>query len=214
MKLDIFLRSGLVPVIRAGSRDEGASLCKALVDGGIRALEVTMTVPDAPGLLAALRQELPDSISIGAGTVTNLQQLTACLDAGADFIVTPICAVELVAPCHQREVPIALGAATPTEIFRAHEGGADLVKVFPISALGGPEYLRALRGPFPKIPLMPTGGIALDNLAQYVKAGARLLGVGGALADNALLKREGEAAVSALARRYVEAYVSALQNAG
>lgn len=198
--------AGLVPVIRATGPAQALALSSALVEGGVRALEVTMTVPDAPRLIAELIASFGDQVVVGAGTVTNAQELSVCLDAGAEFIVTPICVPELVAGCHALGRPIALGAVTPTEVWRAHHSGADLVKVFPISCFGGAAYMSALRGPFPAIRLMPTGGVTLTNMHEYIQAGARVLGIGSALANTDLLEANGPEAVAVLARNYCQRY--------
>jgi 2-dehydro-3-deoxyphosphogluconate aldolase/(4S)-4-hydroxy-2-oxoglutarate aldolase len=165
-----------------------------------------MTVPGAVGAIEQLRARLGTDAVVGAGTVTTPQMVTDCLNVGAQFIVSPATVPALIPPAQAREVPTMIGALTPTEVLTAWQAGCDLVKVFPCSALGGASYLKALRGPFPDLPLVPTGGVTLDTMGDYLEAGARALGVGTALANHSLLSKEGASAVTDLARRYVERF--------
>lgn len=197
---------GLVPVVRAPSAEGALALALALFSGGVRCLEITMTVPGGPSVIERLRAKLEADALVGAGTVTSAAVATECLSAGAEFIVSPATLPELVGVAHAADVPVMLGALTPTEVLQAAQTGSDVVKVFPCSALGGASYLKALRGPFPDLPLMPTGGVSLETMADYVQAGAVALGVGSNLADYKLLSTEGEQAVADLARRYVERF--------
>lgn len=194
---------GLIPVVRAPSANEALTLAAALYDGGVHCLEITMTVPDAVSVIRGLKSQYGANALVGAGTVTSVLQARECLAAGAEFIVSPATLPELVGASHAADVPVMLGALTPTEVLTAFTSGADFVKVFPCSALGGASYLEALRGPFPDAKLLPTGGVTLETMAAYLKAGAAALGVGTALANHRLLEKEGEAAVRDLARRYV-----------
>lgn len=198
--------AGIVPVLRGDNGAQVLELARALVAGGIGAVEVTMTVPEAAEVIAALRAEFSERLLLGAGTVTDVEQAQACMAAGAVFVVTPVCAPEVVQVCHERGVAVALGAATPTEVWRAHRAGADVVKVFPAACLGGASYLAALRGPFPHISLMPTGGVTLDNLHEYTAAGARVVGIGSALADTRLLHARGARAIQELAGAYCQRF--------
>jgi 2-dehydro-3-deoxyphosphogluconate aldolase/(4S)-4-hydroxy-2-oxoglutarate aldolase len=193
---------GLVPVVRAPSADDAVSLATALFDGGVRCLEITMTVPDGPSVIERLRQRLGAEALVGAGTVTSQEMAATCLNSGAEFIVSPATIPGLVKAAHAGGAPAMIGALTPTEVLTAWQAGSDVVKVFPCSALGGASYLKALRGPFPQIPLMPTGGVSLDTMSDYLGAGAVALGVGSNLANFKLLSTEGKAAVVELARRY------------
>lgn len=202
-------QTGIVPVVRAASVDVAVALSRALVEGGIDVLEITLTVPGATEVLQELRRVLSPGVLLGAGTVTRLTEVQACLESGVEFIVTPVCVPELVAPCHDAGVLTAIGAATPTEVWQAWSSGTDFVKVFPISALGGPSFIASLREPFPDVKVMPSGGVELSNVEQYLAAGAAVLGVGPALADTNLLREQGHAAVVQLARSYrakVDAY--------
>lgn len=196
-------RLGLIPVVRAPSTEDALALAGALYEGGVHCLEITMTVPDAASVIRGLKSRYGANALVGAGTVTDAIQARECLAAGAEFIVSPATLPELVGPSHAADVPVMLGALTPTEVLTALSAGADFVKIFPCSAMGGASYLEALRGPFPDANLLPTGGVTLETMAAYVKAGAAALGIGTALANHRLLAQEGEAAVRDLARRYV-----------
>jgi 2-dehydro-3-deoxyphosphogluconate aldolase/(4S)-4-hydroxy-2-oxoglutarate aldolase len=202
-------REGLLPVVRGKTPEVAIALSHALVQGGIQCLEVTLTVPDAPRVIAELCAELGQSALIGAGTVLTLAQAESCLAAGARFLVSPGFVPGLIEAGHARGAAVMPGALTPTEVITTWQAGADLVKVFPCSALGGAGYLKALSAPFPDVKLLPTGGVTLDTLDDYVRAGASALGVGAALADTALLEREGADAVARLAAAYVERYRAA-----
>lgn len=196
-------RVGLVPVVRAPSPAEALTACRALVRGGLGALEITMTVPGAHDVIATLRAEFGDTVLVGAGTVTSQAEVHNCLAVGAQFIVTPVCLPELVAPARDGGALVALGALTPTEVFHAATAGADVVKVFPASALGGASYIQALKAPFPDVKLMPTGGVSLATIDAFLEAGAFALGVGGALVDVAQLRVRGSEYMADQARAYV-----------
>lgn len=203
-------RAELVPVVRAPNAELALEVSRALVTGGLRALEITMTVPDAWVVIEALRKEFGTDLLVGAGTVTEVRQLTACVDAGAQFVVTPVGLPELVIPAHDAGVPIALGALTPTEVWNAWSAGADVIKVFPASAVGGAAYIQALKAPFPEVRLMPTGGITLATMESYFKAGAFVLGVGGGLVDVNQFQERGPEFITDQAR----AYLAKLQTRG
>lgn len=196
---------GLVPVVRAPSSKAAARAARALRAGGVEVVEITMTVPDSLGVLHELSAELGAEVLIGAGTVLDVQSAEACIDAGAEFIVCPGLDLHIIQAAHSRGKSIIPGALTPTEVVTAWRSGADLVKIFPCSAVGGAKYIRALRAPLPDVKLVPTGGVNLTTLPDYLAAGAAALGVGAALVDIALLEREGEAALAAHARKYAEA---------
>ncbi len=154
----------------------------ALAAGGVRALEVTMTVPRAIELIRELAPTMPEGFLLGAGTVTDAGTAHAVVDAGAAFIVGPVFRRDVIAACHERDVPAIPGCFTPTEILDAHEAGADIIKVFPATALG-PQYLRDVRAPLPQVKLMPTGGVTLENAGDWIRAGAVAVGIGSALLD-------------------------------
>lgn len=196
-------RAGLVPVVRAPNAQLALEVSRALVRGGLAALEITMTVPDALVVIKTLREEYGADVLVGAGTVTGARQLTACVDAGAQFVVTPAGLLELVVPAHDAGVLIALGALTPTEVWNAWSAGADVVKVFPVSAVGGAAYIQALKAPFPEVRLMPTGGVSLATLDSYLEADAFVLGVGGGLVDVSQLQERGPESITDQARAYL-----------
>jgi 2-dehydro-3-deoxyphosphogluconate aldolase / (4S)-4-hydroxy-2-oxoglutarate aldolase len=172
----------VVAVIRMRDAAKLRAVIDAIAEGGVRAIEVTMTVPGAVGLIAALAQSLPSDILLGAGTVLDAATARAVIDAGARFVVGPVFRPEVIAACHERGVPVAPGCFSPTEILDAHDRGADIVKVFPATALG-PSYIKDIRAPMPQLKLMPTGGVTLDNAGDWIRAGAVAVGVGSALLD-------------------------------
>ena len=173
---------GVVAVIRMKDADKLRGVVDAIAEGGVRAIEITMTVPGAVGLIETLAATLPPEIVVGAGTVTDAGTARAVIDAGARFVVSPVYRPEVVAACHERDVAACPGCFTPTEILDAHEHGADIVKVFPATALG-PQFIKDVRGPLPQVRLMPTGGVSLDNAGDWIRAGAVAVGVGSALLD-------------------------------
>ena len=171
----------IIPVIRADSHEKAQTIIKAIVAGGIDVLEITMTIPNAVELIKQLTSEYKSGVVIGAGTVLDKQTAEKCIEAGAKFIVSPILDLETVSFCNRSEIAALPGALTPTEIYSAQKAGADLIKVFPISAMGGVSYLKAVKTIFPQIELIPTGGINLENAADYIKSGAFAIGIGGEL---------------------------------
>jgi 2-dehydro-3-deoxyphosphogluconate aldolase/(4S)-4-hydroxy-2-oxoglutarate aldolase len=175
------VRSGVVAILRAPTADSFAAVATVLVDSGITALEVTLTSHGAIEAIAGLRRQLPESVAVGAGTVLTLDEAKAAVDAGASFLVSPVLDAELVG---QSPVPFYPGTRTPTEIYGAHRAGAPLVKLFPAAGLG-PQFLRDLRGPLPQIGIMPTGGIKIEDIADWLFAGAKAVGVGGPLIGDA-----------------------------
>ena len=173
---------GVVAVIRMKDADKLRAVVDAIAAGGVRAIEVTMTVPGAVNLIAKLAAALPKEILLGAGTVTDAATARAVIDAGARFVVGPVYRPEVISACNDRDVAVAPGCFTPTEILDAHERGADIVKVFPATALG-PQFIKDVRAPLPQVKLMPTGGVSLDNAGDWIRAGAVAVGVGSALLD-------------------------------
>jgi 2-dehydro-3-deoxyphosphogluconate aldolase/(4S)-4-hydroxy-2-oxoglutarate aldolase len=173
---------GVVAVIRLKDPDTLRAVVDALAAGGVRALEVTMTVPRAVELIGELAPTLPDGFLLGAGTVTDARTARAVIDAGAAYIVSPVFRPEVIAACHEHQVPAIPGCLTPTEILAAHEAGADIIKVFPATALG-PQYIKDVRAPLPQVKLMPTGGVTPDNAGDWIRAGAVAVGIGSALVD-------------------------------
>jgi 2-dehydro-3-deoxyphosphogluconate aldolase/(4S)-4-hydroxy-2-oxoglutarate aldolase len=194
---------GLVPVIRAQSPDEASRAIEAIRAGGIDVIEITMTVPGAIPLITEVARRFPESI-VGAGTVLDAETARACILAGARFVVSPALDLGTIECCRRYGIAVLPGALTPTEVLKAWQAGADIVKVFPAGALGGPSYIKALKAPFPQIDLIPTGGVSIDTAPAFIQAGAAALGVGADLVDLKAL-REGKAdLLTERARRYVE----------
>jgi 2-dehydro-3-deoxyphosphogluconate aldolase/(4S)-4-hydroxy-2-oxoglutarate aldolase len=200
---------GIVPVIRADSADTALRIVDALVAGGIRTLEITMTVPDAIGAIKAVADRFGSSVLLGAGTVTSRALAEGSLDAGAEFLVTPCVVPDVIAVAKERDVAVLPGAMTPTEVFTAWSSGGDIIKIFPASNVGGASYLKALKGPFPQIPLCPTGGVNLQTIGEFVKAGASAVGVGGELVSKAAIDAGDYGKITELANRYVAALAAA-----
>jgi 2-dehydro-3-deoxyphosphogluconate aldolase/(4S)-4-hydroxy-2-oxoglutarate aldolase len=175
-------RAGIVAVIRIKDPARLKAVVDAIAEGGIRVLEVTMTVPGAVELIADLAPRMPNGFLLGAGTVVDAVTVGRVIDAGARFIVSPVYRQEVIDASHARDIAIMPGCFSPTEILNAWDGGADVVKVFPATALG-PGYIKDVRGPLPQIKMMPTGGVTLDNAGEWIKAGAVAVGVGTALLD-------------------------------
>jgi 2-dehydro-3-deoxyphosphogluconate aldolase/(4S)-4-hydroxy-2-oxoglutarate aldolase len=176
------LDGGIVAVVRSESGDSLVKVVEALAQGGVTAAEVTFTVPDAIDVIRQVRREIGDAVVLGAGTVLDTETARAALLAGAEYIVAPTLNLEVIRLCRRYDKAVMPGAFTPTEILAAWEAGADVVKVFPAD-VGGPTYLKAIRGPLPQVRLMPTGGVDLQTAESFLKAGACCLGVGGALVD-------------------------------
>ena len=195
---------GIVPVVRANSPAEAAFAAQAVSRGGIPIVEITMTVPGAIGVIAELARSMPDVI-VGAGTVLNAETARRCLDAGAQFLVSPGLDVETVRLAVRENVVMAAGALTPGELMAACNAGADFVKIFPCAQVGGAAYIKALKGPFPDVPLIPTGGVNLDTIPNFIAAGAAAVGVGGELIDRNAMQSRDAAIIENLARRFVEA---------
>jgi 2-dehydro-3-deoxyphosphogluconate aldolase/(4S)-4-hydroxy-2-oxoglutarate aldolase len=194
---------GLLPVLRAKSADEALALAEAIEAGGVTALEVTMTVPNAIEVIHKLVKQTEGRILIGAGTVLDAETARACMLAGAAFIVSPSLNVKTIEVCRRYSVPVMPGALTPTEVLTAWEAGADVVKVFPCSALGGASYLKALKAPLPQIELIPTGGVSLATAAEFLAAGAFALGVGGDLVNPKAIAEGKPEIITQTAREYM-----------
>ena len=174
---------GIVPVVRAPSPELAMRAAEAVLAGGISIFEITMTVPDAPAVIRALVQRLGNRAVVGAGTVLDAEAAHRCIEAGAAFIVSPGLDLGTIAAAHERGVPIMPGALTPTEVITAWKAGADMVKIFPASSVGGPAHIRALRAVFPDVAFCPTGGVDAGNAPDYLAAGAAAVGIGGKLVD-------------------------------
>lgn len=175
-------RAGIVAVIRIKEPEKLQAVVDAIAAGGVTALEVTMTVPGAVELIRGLAPKMPAGFILGAGTVLDADTVARVVDAGARYVVSPVFRRSVIDACHQRDVPAMPGCFSPTEILDAWEAGADVVKVFPATALG-PGYIKDVRAPLPQVKLMPTGGVTLDNAGDWIRAGAVAVGVGTALLD-------------------------------
>ncbi|QDT42424.1 KHG/KDPG aldolase [Gimesia alba] len=178
---------GAVAIIRAQSGELLVDVSKAIYAGGLDVIEVTFTVPGVLDILAQVKRELGDKILLGAGTVLDPETARAAILAGAEFIVTPTVNTDVIELCNRYDKLIMTGALTPTEVLTAWEAGADIIKVFP-AFVGGPAYLKALHGPLPQIPLMPTGGVDLETLPAYLNAGACAVGLGSSLVTKQMVE--------------------------
>lgn len=197
------LQVGIVPVVRASSSAEARTAAEAVSKGGIPIVEITMTVPGAIEVIRELaRSSSPDELLVGAGTVLNPEQAQQCLDAGAQFLVSPGFNAKTVALAGAEKRLIMAGALTPTEVIAAWEAGSDFVKVFPAGNVGGPKYIKALKGPLPDVPLIPTGGVNLQTAAEFLEAGAAALGIGGELVHPGHLKSGNTQAIVDAARTF------------
>jgi 2-dehydro-3-deoxyphosphogluconate aldolase/(4S)-4-hydroxy-2-oxoglutarate aldolase len=197
--------TGIVPIVRAPSAEVAATAARAILAAGIDVLEITMTVPKATDLLRQLRKEVGKEVLLGAGTVLDAQTAKDCIAAGAEFIVAPGLDLDTIEAAHALDKPCMPGALTPTEVITAWNAGADMVKIFPCSAVGGASYLRALKAPLPHIKMLPTGGVDATTAADFIKAGAAALGVGAAVVDLKLLAEKGPAAVTQKCEQLVAA---------
>ena len=199
---------GIVAVIRLRDPGKLRAVVDAIMAGGVRALEVTMTVPGAVELIRGLAPTLPEGFLLGAGTVIDPETARAVVDAGAQFVISPVFRRSVIEACHACGVPAAPGCFTPTEILEAHDAGADIVKVFPATTLG-PQYIKDVRAPLPQVKLMPTGGVTPDNAGDWIRAGAIAVGVGTALLDSKAIEDGRFEVLTANARRIVASVASA-----
>jgi 2-dehydro-3-deoxyphosphogluconate aldolase / (4S)-4-hydroxy-2-oxoglutarate aldolase len=199
----------LVSVVRAASADLAVAAVEAILEGGISIFEITLTVPGAVQVIEGLVKRFGVRALIGAGTVLTAEQAEACIDAGAEFVVSPgfdAATIELVL---SKGVPCIPGALTPTEVITAYKAGVDMVKIFPCSAMGGAKYLRALRGPLPQVKMLPTGGVNAATAHEYLAAGAAALGIGSELVDPAALSAGKLDLITARAKELVDAVAAA-----
>lgn len=201
--LAALLASGLVPAVRTSTAELARTAAGALVAAGITTLEIPCTVPDALDVIAELRRGYGDSVVIGAGTVLGVPSTRAAIGKGAQFIVSPALNVEVVRFCRKEGVVCLPGALTPTEVWTAWQAEADMVKVFPVSAMGGPPYIRALLTTFPELRLMPMGGVSVETAEEYLAVGAAVLGVGQDLVNSSIIATYGTSEVCVRARAYL-----------
>lgn len=204
---------GIIPVVRAASVEEANRAVEAIYAGGIPVVEITMTVPNAVTVIRELSQKRGADVLIGAGTVTNAEQAESCIRAGAQFLVSPGLAVSVLAVARAHGKLAIPGALTPTELMNAQEQGAQLVKIFPCGNVGGPKYLKSLKGPFPRTNLIPTGGVNAANAADFIAAGAFALGVGADLVDAKALREGNLEKISSAAKELVNAVATARASA-
>jgi 2-dehydro-3-deoxyphosphogluconate aldolase/(4S)-4-hydroxy-2-oxoglutarate aldolase len=197
-------REGLIPVLRASSVEMAHALVDAMMAGGVNVVEVTMTVPNAVALLRDLKKKYGSSLLLGSGTVTDAEQVEATIEAGAEFVVSPSLHFDVIARTKELGKVSIPGALTPTEVITAWRSGADFVKVFPCSAMGGSSYLKSLLAPFPDLKLIPTGGVTLQTAPDFLKAGARALGVGADLVNPKAIADGKPELITSTARSYLE----------
>jgi len=196
------LECGIVAVVRSPDSQQLVEVCRALADGGVTTVEITMTVPGALDVLRQVRQTLGDRLLLGAGTVLDPETARAVLLAGAEYIVAPTVNLDVIRLCQRYDKLVMPGAFTPTEILAAWEAGADIVKVFPAEVVG-PAFFKALRGPLPQIRLMPTGGVDLNTAADFLKAGVCCLGIGSQLVEAKAVAERNFERIRELAKKYV-----------
>lgn len=195
---------GVIAVVRVRSAQEAVEVCDALAKGGVKSIEVTMTVPGAIDAIKEFKSTVKEEVLVGAGTVIDPQAAGAAILAGAEFIVSPTLNLGVIEVCRRYSKVVIPGTLTPTEILTAWEAGGDIIKVFP-ATLGGPQYLRDIRGPLPQIRLCPTGGVNLENTPDFIKAGAVVVAAGTSLVDKKAVSEKKYEIITENARKFVEA---------
>jgi len=200
---------GIIPVIRAANVEEASRAVEAICQGGIPIVEITMTVPNACDVIRDVARRYGSEVLVGAGTVLSLEQAKLCIDAGAEFLVSPGLSPEVLSVAHTSHKLAVAGALTPTELMNAQAMGARLIKIFPCGNVGGPKYLKSLKAPFPDAALIPTGGVNISNAADFILAGAFALGVGGDLIDAAALRDGNVSKITQTASELVQAVQTA-----
>ena len=208
--LSRIISSGVVAVIRMKDTQRLLKVIEAIRVGGVKSIEITMTVPGAVNIIAELVKSVPADVLIGAGTVTDVDTARAVIKAGAQFVVGPILNLDVVRHCHAENVVVMPGCFSPTEILAGWNAGADVIKVFPATSLG-PKYFKDLKGPFPDIRLMPTGGVSIENVGEWVQAGAVAVGIGSDLLDKKAIEENRFEVLSERAKRLVENFRKAKQ---
>lgn len=203
--LTLIREIGLVPIVRVPTEEEAMRAAEAIAQGGIGIAEITMTVPGALRVLEGVAGRYGDKVLLGAGTVLDPETCRAAMLAGAEFIVTPSLNLRVIEMARRYGKPIFSGSLTPTEVVTTWQAGADMVKVFPCGAVGGPKYIKALKGPLPQIEMVPTGGVNLENAGEYIKAGAAAVAVGGELVDMKALKEGKLDQIVETAKKFVQA---------
>jgi 2-dehydro-3-deoxyphosphogluconate aldolase / (4S)-4-hydroxy-2-oxoglutarate aldolase len=196
---------GVIPIVRTPSPEDAFRAAEAIIEGCIGIAEITMTVPNAIRVMERVVERFGDKVLLGAGTILDPESCRAALLAGAEFIVTPSLDVRVIEVARRYSKPCVPGALTPTEAVTAWQAGADLVKIFPCGPVGGPSYIRALKGPLPQIEFVPTGGVTLETTSDYIKAGAAAVAVGGELVDSKALREGRLDVITATARKFADA---------
>lgn len=202
--LQIIEEKKLVPVIRTSNSDEARQAIEVLISTGFEVFEITLTIPNATELIKELSKKHSE-VLLGAGTVLNAKQAKDCIESGANFIVSPAFDLETVKLCNAKNIAVMPGALTPNEIFSAWKSGADVVKVFPSDALGGAKYVKTLKSVFPQIKIMPTGGVSLETIDDFLKSGAIAVGVGTDLVDVKAIREGNLEFIAEKSRKYLEA---------
>jgi 2-dehydro-3-deoxyphosphogluconate aldolase/(4S)-4-hydroxy-2-oxoglutarate aldolase len=202
--ISLLTNPGVIAVVRAQKTEQVPPLAEALIAGGVIAVEITMTTPNAIAAIRSASERFGHKALIGVGTVLDDETCRAALSAGAEFVVSPICRTELVKIAHAADRPIMLGAYSPTEAQRAHEAGSDFIKIFPADTLG-PAYIKALRAPLPHLRLVPTGGVDLKTIGDFFKAGCQAVGVGSSLTSKQILDSGNWPELTRLAAEFVKA---------
>jgi 2-dehydro-3-deoxyphosphogluconate aldolase / (4S)-4-hydroxy-2-oxoglutarate aldolase len=204
---------GIIPVVRAASTREAILAVEAVTAGGIPIVELTMTVPGALSVISELVKTMGKDTMVGAGTVLDAETARRCMNAGAEFIVSPGFDPATVRLVKEQDKLVMPGALTPTEVITAWKAGSDFVKIFPCGNVGGPKYIKALKGPLPQVPMIPTGGVSLETTGDFIRAGSAALGIGGELISPAALKSGDTSEITRIARLFLAAIAEARQPA-
>lgn len=199
---------GVVAIVRVGSAREALEVCAAIAKGGVKPIEITMTVPGAIDAIKELKSSMKDKVLVGAGTVLDPETAVAVIHAGAEFVVSPTLNLAVIEVCRRYSKIATPGAFTPTEILTAWEAGADIVKIFP-ARVGGPKYLVDIKGPLPQIRLLPTGGVSIENTPDFIRAGAVAVAAGTSLVDKKAVSEKKYDIITENAKKFIEAVKSA-----
>jgi 2-dehydro-3-deoxyphosphogluconate aldolase/(4S)-4-hydroxy-2-oxoglutarate aldolase len=209
--LVIIRRTGLIPIVRVASREQAICAVEGIAAAGLPIVEITLTIPNALQIIEELAKRFEDGLLIGAGTVLNVESCQSALSAGAKFIVSPTLNLGVIELAQHHDSVCIPGALTPNEVLAAWVGGADLVKIFPCGFMGGPQYISALKAPFPQVQLVPTAGVTVENIAEFIAAGATAVGVGEKIFDRDALQQGNVGLIAARARRFMDAVQSAIR---
>jgi 2-dehydro-3-deoxyphosphogluconate aldolase/(4S)-4-hydroxy-2-oxoglutarate aldolase len=202
------LNPGVIAVIRADNSSQLLDAARAMAEGGLTAMEVTMTTPNALEVIRSVVKELGDRVLMGVGTVLDDVTARLAILAGAEYVVTPVLRPDVIGLCRRYSKPVVSGAYTPTEALTAHEAGADFIKLFPADTLG-PKYIKALKGPLPQLEIIPTGGVDVKNCGEWIKAGCAAVGAGGSLVSKDVLTKKDWKTLTEVSRQFVEAVAAA-----